>query len=89
MRRSSIWTCIAGVLVAACGTSTTHVRGPNGEERIHLKCKYEADCLETAGDECGRRGYLVLDQGEEKGGYVTSGAVVPARTWRTMLIQCK
>jgi len=82
MARLSIFGALAAVALAACGASSTPVRGPDGEEAHVISCREAAACYEQAAKICG--GDYVI---RESHGITSKDTLGAARV--EVLVSCK
>lgn len=83
MTKSILMTALVVVAISGC-TPTSKVRLPDGGEGFTIACggtmRSWASCYEAAGEQCGSRGYDILNR--------SSDATIDT-TSRSMLIKCK
>ena len=63
--------------------------GPDGQATHSIQCHPDVDdCWEEAGNDCGRRGYRVLNHSTHMGGTVAD--LIPGPVlWHTVLVECR
>jgi hypothetical protein len=91
LARSVLALAVFTLVVGCAGSRTTY--GPDGSEMHSINCSGWARnwgmCLERAGELCGTRGYVVVNQSGDSPGVLVTGSSAAPVISRTMLVKCR